>query len=91
MAASKQSLIDMEEDSISLWRNSILNKVKRRNAPLTRADAIRLLDTAKKHLERVQTAAWDPKDPDEAITWGFYAYETALVAVAELNGLSWEK
>lgn len=49
------------------------------------------LDLARKHLERVQVASRDPQDPEEAVTWAFYAYENAVIAAAETIGLSWEK
>jgi len=49
------------------------------------------LRLAKKHLGRVQTAYWDPKDPEGAVTWAFYAYENAVVAAAEAIGLPWKK
>jgi hypothetical protein len=31
------------------------------------------------------------QDPDEAVTWAFYAYENALVAVADKNKMSWKR
>lgn len=49
------------------------------------------LERAKSQLERVQSASWDPADPVEAVTWAFYAYENAIVAVAEAKGISWKK
>jgi len=49
------------------------------------------LKRAKSQLERVQVAWWDPPDPVEAVTWAFYAYENAIVAVAEAKSIRWEK
>lgn len=49
------------------------------------------LHIARSHLERVSVASWDPPDPEEAVTWAFYAYENAVVAAAEILGLPWEK
>ncbi len=45
----------------------------------------------RKQLERVQTAAWDPADAVEAVTFAFYAYENGIVAVAEAKGIAWTK
>ena len=46
---------------------------------------------ARRQLERVQVAAWDPDDPGEAVTWAFYAYENCVAALAERFGreLTW--
>ncbi len=49
------------------------------------------LNLARKHLERVEAATWDPKEPEVAVTWAFYAYENAVVAVAEKLGVNWQK
>lgn len=49
------------------------------------------LKRAKSQLERVQTASWSPEDPIEAVTFAFYAYENAVVAVAEAKGAKWTK
>ena len=49
------------------------------------------LDLARGHLKRVQVASSDPQDPEGAVTWAFYAYENAVVAAAEITGLTWEK
>lgn len=46
---------------------------------------------ATRHLERVQSAWWEPSDAVEAVTFAFYAYENAIVAIAELNGRRWTK
>ncbi len=50
------------------------------------------LNVAKKQLDRVQTASWDPDDEDreDAVTWGFYAYENGVVAVADKANLPWK-
>ena len=40
---------------------------------------------ARKHLDKVQTAAWEP-DPESAVTWAFYAYENCLAALAARYG-----
>ena len=40
------------------------------------------LERAKTHLERVQTEANDDGDPEEAVTWAFYAYENCVSALA---------
>lgn len=48
------------------------------------------LALARSHLERVQDAS-SAEDPVEAVTWAFYAYESAVVAAAEKEGISWEK
>lgn len=58
---------------------------------MTEKKAQHHLNLAKKQLERVQTASWDPQDAEEAVTWAFYAYENAVVAAAEAKGLVWEK
>ncbi len=49
------------------------------------------LNLAKKQLEKVQVASWDPQDAEDAVTWAFYAYENGIVAVAEKLGLDWQK
>lgn len=53
--------------------------------------AIEALDRAKRHLERVQSSAWEPEDHEEAVTWAFYAYENCVTALAELHGRPWTK
>ena len=40
---------------------------------------------ARKHLDKVQTAAWEP-NPESAVTWAFYAYENCLAALAARYG-----
>lgn len=47
------------------------------------------LERAKTHLERVQTEANDDGDPEEAVTWAFYAYENCVSALAETLGRTW--
>ncbi len=54
-------------------------------------EAQKALERAKEQLERVQVAWYEPADPVEAVTWAFYAYENAVVAVAEAQGVKWEK
>jgi len=49
------------------------------------------LKRAQSQLERVQTAWFDPPDPVEAVTFAFYAYENAVVAVAEAKNIRWTK
>ena len=49
------------------------------------------LKRAQSQLERVQTAWIDPPDPVEAVTFAFYSYENAVVAVAEANNIKWTK
>ena len=49
------------------------------------------LDRARKHLERVQVASWEPQDPEQAVTWAFYAYENCVTALAERYGRKWTK
>ncbi|MCY4376108.1 MAG: hypothetical protein OXC31_20325, partial [Spirochaetaceae bacterium] len=46
---------------------------------------------ARRQLERVQVAAWDPVDAEEAVTWAFYAYENCVVALAEMHDRKWKK
>ena len=46
---------------------------------------------ARRQLERVQVAAWDPADGEEAVTWAFYAYENCVVALAEMHDRKWKK
>ena len=43
---------------------------------------------ARGHLQRVQSAAWEP-DAENAITWAFYVYEVCVTALAELHSLEW--
>lgn len=47
------------------------------------------LELAESQLRRVQTAAVDPPDQVEAVTFAFYAYENAAGAVAAVKNLSW--
>ena len=44
---------------------------------------------AKKQLEKVQTASWEPQDPEQAVTWAFYAYENCVTALAERYEYQW--
>ena len=56
-------------------------------------EAQKQLDTAKKHVERVQIASFESTDEDreEGVTWAFYAYENCVVAIAEALDRSWKK
>lgn len=54
-------------------------------------EANKKLGLAKSQLERVQVASWSPPDPVAAVTWAFYAYENAIVAVAEAKNMKWAK
>lgn len=56
-------------------------------------EARKQLSTAKKHLERVQTASFEPTDEgrEEGVTWAFYAYENCVAALAEALELPWKK
>jgi uncharacterized protein (UPF0332 family) len=54
-------------------------------------EARKKIELARNQLERVQVASWSPPDPVEAVTWAFYAYENAVVAVAEAKGIPWTK
>ena len=46
---------------------------------------------ARRQLERVRVAAWDPPDAEEAVTWAFYAFENCVVALAEIHDRKWKK
>ena len=46
---------------------------------------------ARRQLEIVQVAAYDPDDPEEAVTWAFYAYENCVAALAERFGRKWTR
>jgi hypothetical protein len=56
-------------------------------------EAARHLTVARRQLDRVQTASWDPDDEDreDAVTWGFYSFENAVVAAAEKANLPWKR
>ncbi len=45
------------------------------------------LDLAKSHLERAQTASFDPVDWTDLTTYGFYCLEAAVVAAATYKRL----
>jgi len=49
------------------------------------------LELAKKQLEKAQIHSWEPAEPAECISKVFYAYENAVVALAEAKGVKWEK
>ena len=46
---------------------------------------------ARRQMERVRVAAWDPPDAEEAVTWAFYAFENCVVALAEIHDRKWKK
>jgi len=48
------------------------------------------LELARNQLQRVHDAV-EMEDPEEAVTWAFYAYENAVVAAAEREQLPWKK
>lgn len=54
-------------------------------------EAQKALERAKAQLDRVRAACLQPPDAVEAVTFAFYAYENAVVAVAETRRLSWTK
>ena len=54
-------------------------------------EARKALERARKQWERAATATWDPADPEEAVTWAFYAYENCVVAIAESTATTWRK
>ena len=54
-------------------------------------EARKALKRAQAQLERVQVASFDPPDHVEAVTFAFYAYENAVVAVAEAKNIAWSK
>ena len=53
-------------------------------------EAIQHIRIARRHLDKVQIAVWQP-DPDSAVTWTFHAYENCVVALAERYGRKWTK
>ena len=58
---------------------------------MSNSEAVAKLKLAQEQLERVQTASWEPEDPEDAVIWAFYAYENAVVAAAEKAGIAWAK
>ena len=52
------------------------------------AEARIKIATARRQWDRVAASAWDP-DPENAVTWAFYAYENCVVSIAELHGRRW--
>ena len=58
---------------------------------MTKEAAEQALGRAKKQLEHVQVASFDPGDPEEVVTHAFYAYENCIVAAAENEGIPWQK
>jgi hypothetical protein len=55
------------------------------------AKARAAIDRAQSHLHRVQSAWFDPADAETAVLFAFYAYENAIVAVAETKDIPWKK
>jgi hypothetical protein len=55
------------------------------------SEASEKLDLARSHLERVQTASWDPVDWTDLSLYAFYALENGVVAAAEHLGIAWQK
>lgn len=49
------------------------------------------LKLAKAQWDKASVAWWMPADPATCVTNIFYAYENLIVAVAEAQGLKWEK
>lgn len=43
------------------------------------------INRARRQLEKVQTASWKP-DPEDAVTWAFYAYENCVAPLVERYG-----
>lgn len=56
---------------------------------LTKARAA--INKAQSHLHRVQSSSFDPSDAEAAVMFAFYAYENAVVAVAEARSIPWKK
>ena len=48
------------------------------------------LAIAKRQLDKVQDAAWE-EDPEDAVTWAFYAYENCVTAIAALHNRRWTR
>jgi uncharacterized protein (UPF0332 family) len=53
--------------------------------------ARKALKRAKAQYDKAAVDAWEPAEPGDAVMWAFYAYENAVIAVAELKGIPWEK
>jgi uncharacterized protein (UPF0332 family) len=49
------------------------------------------LELAQKQLDSAQTDSWEPAEPESCVTYVFYAYENAIVAVSEALGIKWKK
>ena len=51
------------------------------------------IQKARAQLDKVQMASWGPADQDweDAVTWGFYAYENCVVAAAEALNIVWKR
>ncbi len=53
--------------------------------------ARKALERSKTQLDRAAVHSWEPAEPAEAVMWAFYAYENAVIAIAELKGIPWER
>ena len=51
-------------------------------------EARKRIAVARRQLERVEDAAFDP-DPESAVIWAFYSYENCVTALAARYGLRW--
>jgi uncharacterized protein (UPF0332 family) len=54
-------------------------------------EARKALKRTKAQYDKAAMHAWEPAEPGDAVMWAFYAYENAVIAVAELKGIPWEK
>lgn len=54
-------------------------------------EARKALERAKTQWDKAAVHSWEPAEPGDAVMWAFYAYENAVIAVAELKGIRWEK
>ena len=55
---------------------------------MTLERAAECLARARRQLAKVHSAV-DVEDPENAVTWAFYAYEKCVIALAEIHDLSW--
>ncbi len=58
---------------------------------MTLEEARKALGRAKTQWDKAAVHSWEPAEPGEAVMWAFYAYENAVIAVAELRDIRWEK
>ena len=49
------------------------------------------LARARRQLQKVQNACLETADPEDAVTWAFYAYENCVTALAERHRYRWTK